>query len=144
MEAQGLKGEESVTQEQSAGKRTILVVEDFDETRFMIKVVLEMSGYRVLEATNGVEAVEGARRERPDLILMDIGLPLMDGFEATRAIRDESGLAGVPVVAVSAHATAEYRVKALTVGCDEYVTKPVDFALLNSLVRRLLTRRDES
>src|SRR5919202_1077881 len=144
MSARGLEWDKGVQEKQSKDQRTILVVEDFDETRFMIKVVLEMSGYHVLEATNGVEAVEVARRERPDLILMDIGLPLMDGFEATRAIRDESDLAGVSVVAVSAHATAEYRVKALTVGCDEYVTKPVDFALLNNLVRRLLTRRDES
>src|SRR5919199_1286842 len=91
------KGEECVKQRESAGQRTILVVEDFDETRFMMKVVLEMSGYRVLEATNGVEAVEVARRERPDLILMDIGLPLMDGFVATRTIRDEADLAGVPI-----------------------------------------------
>src|SRR5919202_2742645 len=114
MEAQGLKGEECVKRRESAGQRTILVVEDFDETRFMMKVVLEMSGYRVLEATNGIEAVEVARRERPDLILMDIGLPLMDGFEATRAIRDEGDLAGMSVVAEAANATAEYRVKAHT------------------------------
>src|SRR5919202_2138543 len=123
MEAQGLKGEECVKRRESAGQRTILVVEDFDETRFMMKVVLEMSGYRVLEATNGVEAVEVARREHPDLILMDIGLPLMDGFAAARTIRAEADLASVPIVAISAHATAEYRVRAVTVGCDEYVTK---------------------
>ena len=144
MKVQDLKGEESAKQKQSAGKRRILVVEDFNETRFMMKVVLEMSGYHVLEATNGVEAVATARRERPDLILMDIGLPLMDGFAATRTIRAEAELADVAIVAVSAHATAEYRVKALTVGCDEYLTKPVDFAHLNNLVRRLLTRQDVS
>lgn len=144
MGARGLEQNTGVQEKQATDKRTILVVEDFDETRFMIKVVLEMSGYRVLEATNGVEAVEVARRERPDLILMDMGLPLMDGFEATRAIRDEGDLGGVPVVAVSAHATAEYRVKALTVGCDEYITKPVDFVHLKNLVKRLLTRRAEA
>jgi CheY-like chemotaxis protein len=113
-------------------------VEDFTETRFMLRVAMEMSGYRVLEATNGLEAVEVTRREHPDLILMDIGLPVMDGFAATRTIRNEKDLAGVRIVAVSAHATAEYRVRAVAAGCDEYVTKPVDLVRLENLVKRLM------
>lgn len=126
------------TKPATQSRATVLVVEDFDETRFMIKVSLELRGYRVVEAVNGQQAVEVARRERPDLILMDLSLPLMDGFAATRVIREEAGLSEVPIVAVTAHATAEYRVKALAAGCDEYLTKPVDFARLEDLMEGLL------
>ena len=117
---------------------TVLVVEDFDETRFMLKLALEMSGYNVLEAVNGEEAVDIARREQPDLILMDLSLPLLDGFAATRSIREETQLSNVPIVAVTAHVTADYRVKALAAGCNEYVTKPLDFEKLERLINDLL------
>ena len=138
MELQAAKTEHTFEPGSSTEARTILVVEDFTETRFILRISLEMSGYRVLEATNGLEAVEVARRERPDLILMDIGLPLMNGFEAARAIREDDDLAGVPIVAVSAHATAEYRVKAVAVGCTEYVTKPIDLCRLGTIVKSLM------
>ena len=117
---------------------TVLVVEDFDETRFVLKLSLELRGYRVLEALNGHEAVEIARREPLDLILMDLSLPVLDGFAATRRIREEARSRDVPIVAVTAHATAEYRVKALAAGCNEYVTKPIDFDKLGHLLNRLL------
>ena len=117
---------------------TVLVVEDFDETRFVLKLSLELRGYRVLEALNGQEAVEIARREPLDLILMDLSLPVLDGFAATRRIREEARSRDVPIVAVTAHATAEYRVKALAAGCNEYVTKPIDFDKLGHLLNRLL------
>lgn len=122
---------------------TVLVVEDFDETRFMIKVSLELSGYRVVEATNGLEAVEVAQREHPDLVLMDIGLPLMDGFTATRRIREDRELSKVPIVVVSAHATPEYRVKALAAGCTEYLTKPIDFERLKKVLAILARPLDD-
>ena len=138
MEGQGQKREKTAEHKRSTKGRTILVVEDFDETRFMLRVSLEMNGYHVLEATNGVEAVEMARSGHPDLILMDIGLPLMDGFAATRNIRAEMDMASVPIVAISAHATAEYRVRAKSVGCNEYVTKPIEMGQLETLVRRLM------
>ena len=118
--------------------RTVLVVEDFDETRFVLKLSLELRGYRVLEALNGQEAIEIARREPLDLILMDLSLPILDGFAATRRIREEARSRDVPIVAVTAHATAEYRVKALAAGCNEYVTKPIDFDKLGYLLNRLL------
>ena len=118
--------------------RTILVVEDIDETRLMMRLVLELSGYCVLEAVDGQEAIEVARRERPDLIIMDIGLPVVDGLTATRLIREEAGSAEVPIVAVTARGTAECRVKALAAGCDEYVTKPINFDQLGTLLKRLL------
>ena len=124
--------------EQSSGEVTVLVVEDFEDNRFMMRRLLEMSGYRVIEAVNGQEAVETARRERPDLILMDLSLPLLDGLAATRRIREQDGLGKVPIVAVSAHDTADFHADALAAGCNEYVTKPIDFDQLESLLSRLV------
>ena len=122
------------TRPKQSDETTVLVVEDFDETRFMLKLSMELNGYRVLEAINGQQAVEVAQREHPDVILMDIGLPVMDGCKATRLIREDKALRNVTIVAVSANATAEYRVKALAAGCDEYVTKPIDLDNLMTLI----------
>lgn len=129
--------DETLHQTKSTDK-TILVVEDFDETRFMIKLSLELNGYRVLEAVNGQQAVDVARREPLDLILMDLDLPVLDGFAATRLIREDSRLRDIPIVAITAHATAETRVRAYDTGCDEYLTKPLDFEKLATLLDRLL------
>ena len=115
-----------------------MVVEDFEDNRFMMKRLLEMSGYRVLEAINGHEAVEMAKRERPDLILMDLSLPLLDGLSATRRIRQQPELKELPIVAVSAHDTSDFHADALAAGCNDYVTKPIDFEQLESLLARLL------
>ena len=117
---------------------TVLVVEDFEDNRFMMRRLLEMSGYRVVEAVNGQEAVEAARRERPDLILMDLSLPKLDGLAATRRIRQHDGLGQTPIVAVSAHDTADFHAEALAAGCNEYVTKPIDFDQLVKLLGRLI------
>ena len=119
--------------------KTVMVVEDFEDNRFMMRRLLEMSGYRVVEAVNGQEAVEIALRERPDLILMDLSLPLLDGLAATRRIREQPDLRQVPIVAVSAHDTADFHADALAAGCNEYVTKPIDFDQLDSLLQRLTT-----
>ncbi len=120
------------------GPRTVMVVEDFEDNRFMMRRLLEMSGYHVLEAINGEEAVKIAQRERPDLILMDLSLPLLDGLAATRRIREVEELRDVPIVAVSAHDTADFHADALAAGCNDYVTKPIDFDQLESLLTRLL------
>src|ERR671929_306014 len=80
----------------SDSRPVVLVVEDFEDNRFMMRRLLEMSGYRVVEAVNGEQAVEAARRERPDIILMDLSLPMLDGLTATRRIREQDGLARVP------------------------------------------------
>ena len=117
---------------------TIMVVEDFEDNRFMMRRLLEMSGYRVVEAENGEEAIERARSERPDLILMDISLPLLDGWAATRRIRKLTELSRIPVVAVSAHDTADFHAEALAAGCNEYLTKPIDFDELERLLERFL------
>ncbi|MDT4953086.1 MAG: two-component system, cell cycle response regulator DivK [Acidobacteriota bacterium] len=119
---------------------TIMVVEDFEDNRFMMRRLLEMSGYRVLEAVNGEEAVELAWRERPGLILMDLSLPQLDGLAATRRIRQYPEMRHVPIVAVSAHDTADFHADALAAGCNDYVTKPIDFDQLEALLSRLLPK----
>ncbi len=126
--------------EQNGAAQTILVVEDFEDNRFMLRRLLEMSGYRVVEAVNGEQAVEAAERERPDLILMDLSLPKLDGLAATRRIR-QNGVSGVPIVAVSAHDTTDFHADALAAGCNEYVTKPIDFDQLEELLKRLLKKQ---
>lgn len=124
--------------EKNADAQTVLVVEDFEDNRFMMRRLLEMSGYRVVEAVNGEQAVESAVSQQPDLILMDLSLPKLDGLAATRRIRQHEGLARTPIVAVSAHDTTDFHADALAAGCNEYVTKPIDFDELESLLKRLL------
>ncbi len=121
------------------GNETVLVVEDFEDNRFMMRRLLEMSGYRVLEAINGQEAIDLARRELPHLILMDLSLPQLDGLAATRRIRQHPELRDVPIVAVSAHDTADFHADALAAGCNDYVTKPIDFDWLDELLSSLLS-----
>ena len=123
-----------------SGPPVVMVVEDFEDNRFMMRRLLEMSGYRVLEAINGEEAVELAHRERPQLILMDLSLPQLDGLAATRRIRQHADLREVPIVAVSAHDTADFHADALAAGCNDYVTKPIDFDQLEALLSRLLPK----
>ena len=129
-----------MTESNGAGP-TVLVVEDFEDNRFMMRRLLEMSGYRVVEAVNGEQAVEVAANERPDLILMDLSLPKLDGLAATRRIRQSNGLSHVPIVAVSAHDTSDFHADALAAGCNEYVTKPIDFDQLESLLKKLLEKQ---
>ena len=124
--------------EKAKPAQTVMVAEDYEETRHMLKLALELEGYRVLEADNGRDACEMARRLRPDLIVMDLTLPVLDGFAATRRIREEEGLRDVPIIAITAHGTPEYRHKALAAGCSEYFTKPVDVNRLGRVIKSLL------
>ena len=116
----------------------VLVVEDFEDTRFLVRLELEKRGFRVVEATDGAQGVECAFRERPDIIIMDIGLPLIDGIEATRRIRHDASMRDVLILALTAHHETEYRAQALAAGCDAYLTKPIDFDWLIDLLGRLL------
>ena len=116
--------------------RTIMVVEDYDDTRLLLKRGLEGLGYSVLEASNGQEAVDIAGRVRPDLILMDLDLPILDGIAATQQIRQQANLEGVPIVAVTAYPMSYTRVKAFAKGCDEYMSKPIDMNELAQVVDR--------
>jgi two-component system, cell cycle response regulator DivK len=118
--------------------RTIMVVEDYDDTRMFLKIGLEELGYSVLEATNGQEAVDIASREHPDLILMDLDLPILDGIAATQRIRQQTEMERVPIVAVTAYPMSYTHVKAFAKGCDEYMAKPIDMDELERLVRRYL------
>jgi|SRR5262245_6931277 len=117
-------------------KKTFLVVEDFEDSRFMMRRLLEMAGYQVLEASDGEQAVRMASEKRPALILMDLSLPKLDGLSATREIRKKRDLRNIPIVAVSAHDSPQTRAEALAAGCNEYVTKPVDFDNLNAILKR--------
>jgi CheY-like chemotaxis protein len=101
----------------------------------MMGRLLEMCGYRVLEAADGREAVQVAEGERPDVVLMDLQMPVLDGFTATSVIRRTEGICGVPVIAVSAQSTEDFVAAARRVGCDHFVAKPVDFDHLLELVR---------
>ena len=106
----------------------------------MMRQLLEMAGHKVIEATDGEQAVEVALQKKPTIILMDLSLPKLDGLAATREIRRHETLREVPILAVSAHDGDESRAAALEAGCDDYVTKPIDFDHLNNLVRRYLKR----
>src|SRR6266481_605352 len=125
-------------------KKFFLVVEDFEDSRFMMRRLLEMAGYNVLEASDGEQAVKMAVEARPVLILMDLSLPKLDGLSATRQIRQKRGLKAVPIVAVSAHDSPQSRTEALEAGCDEYVTKPIDFDHLTKLLQRFVAASGHS
>ncbi|MEP6568870.1 MAG: response regulator [Acidobacteriota bacterium] len=121
-----------------ADSATVLLVEDTEDNRQMMRTLLEMSGFHVVEALNGKEAIELARRLRPQIILMDLSLPFVDGIAATRQIRRLPGLSEVPIVVVSAHDTADFHSLALAAGCNAYVTKPIHYPELEEVVNRLL------
>ena len=120
-------------------RKTIMVVEDYDDTRLLLKKGLEGLGYSVLEASNGQEAVDIAEREHPDLILMDLDLPILDGIAATQRIRQQTGLESVPIVAVTAYPMSYTHVKAFAKGCNEYMPKPIDMTELENVVHRYLS-----
>ena len=117
---------------------TILVVEDYEDTSLAMRLALEDRGYRILEAADGAQAVEVAARERPDIILMDLQLPVMDGLSATERIRANPDLSETIIVAVTAHNETDYRARALAAGCNAFVSKPIDFEWLNDLLVSLV------
>jgi len=119
-------------------QQKILLVEDTEDNRFMMHRLLEMDGYIVVEARNGQEAVTIARAEKPQLILMDLSLPVIDGLAATRLLRRIPEFAETPIIAVSAHDTADFKAEALAAGCNSYITKPIDFSELEELIKSLL------
>jgi two-component system cell cycle response regulator DivK len=124
--------------EKDSRDRTILIGEDFDDARYLMRLALEDLGYLIIEAENGAKAVEIAQRERPDIILMDLSLPIMDGMAATEKIRASEGLDGIPIIAVTAHQETDFRVGAKAAGFDAYVTKPIDIDSLSELIKGLL------
>ncbi len=121
----------------------VLLVEDTEDNRMMMRRLLELSGYEVSEAINGVEAVRAAENETPNVILMDLSLPVVDGLSATRRIRQLPDLARVPIIAVSAHDTADFHAEALAAGCDAYITKPIDYSELEDLITGLTAQHQK-
>ena len=121
------------------GRYTIMVAEDYDDTRTMMRQLLEMNGYEVVEAANGQEAVELVRQNCPDLILMDLNMPLMDGLAATEQIRECREMCkSVTILAITAHDTYGMKEAALEAGCNGYLTKPIDFDHLQKVINRIL------
>ena len=123
---------------QEKSKPTILVVDDFDDSRLLLRTWLERKGFQVIEAENGNEAVSQAESQRPDLIIMDLEMPELDGLAATRKIRNMQELKGVPVLAVSAYGADQFREDALAAGCNEYVNTPFEPDDLEKLIRSLV------
>jgi two-component system cell cycle response regulator DivK len=128
----------------SAARYRVLLVEDVEDVRAVVRAALEAEGYEVIEAADGISAVESALVERPDAIIMDMSLPRLDGYRATKLIRQEPALRGVPVVACTALNRWEWRGKSIAAGCDAFVTKPIDFAQLSAVLSQLLARRRAS
>jgi len=124
--------------EKDSRDRTVLIVEDSDDARYFMRLALEQQGYIVVEAENGARAVEVAQLERPDIILMDLSLPIMDGLAATERIRASQDLNAIPIVAVTAHQETDFRLGAKAAGFDAYVTKPIDIDFLGDLINGLL------
>jgi CheY-like chemotaxis protein len=122
--------------------RTVLLVEDFDDTRLMMKMWLVKNGYRVVEAETGEEAINVAQRELPDLIIMDVMMPGMNGLDATQRIREYQALRRTPIVAVSAYGANEYRSLAIEAGCNEYVSTPFDPGALAELIKSLIAKSE--
>ena len=124
-------------------KSKVLVVEDYEDTREFMKFLLQDYGFDVSEATNGYEAIEAAKRQVPDLILMDISMPGMDGLTAARKIREASGPRKPAIIAITAYGEAARR-KALEAGCDGSLSKPIDFEDLEPVLSRYLPKENRA
>jgi CheY-like chemotaxis protein len=120
----------------------VLYVEDNDDNIYMLKMRLELLGdFEVLTAEDGEKGCEVAAAEQPDIILMDLEMPVVDGWEATRRLRGNPQTRDIPIIALSAHALAGERDKAIAAGCDEFDTKPIEFDRLVATVQRIVARR---
>ena len=123
----------------------LLYVEDNDDNIYMLKMRLELlDDFEVLTAENGEKGCEVAAAESPDIILMDLEMPVVDGWEATRRLKSNPKTRDIPVIAFSAHALAGERHKALSAGCDEFETKPIEFDRLVATIRRILAVRKDA
>ena len=122
--------------------KRILIIEDQEDNRAILRDLLTAAGYTYLEAVNGAEGIAVAGREKPDLILMDIQLPEVDGYEATRRIKADPALSVIPIIAVTSYALSGDEAKARAAGCDDYVTKPFSPRALLAKVRQHLGSED--
>jgi len=120
--------------------KTVLVVEDDQDNREMLIKLLKHNGYRAIEAVDGEEAVERTKAENPDLILLDLYIPKMDGYEVTRILKGDEDLRGIPIIAITAHAMKGKREEALAAGFDGYITKPINVRELPQQIEHFLRR----
>ena len=118
--------------------KRVLVVDDFDDSRFSLSTLLKIEGYEVIEATDGAQAIEKALSDKPDLILMDLSLPVIDGLSATRQIRQSDAMKRVPIIALTAHDLIDIQNQAQDAGCTDYAPKPIDFTLLIDMMTKYL------
>ena len=119
-------------------RETVLVVEDQEDNRRILSVYLEYVGYRVVSAVNGAEGVATAREQRPNVIVMDISMPVLDGYQALRLLREDPELGEIPVIALTAHALSTDREAVLAAGFDSYLAKPIEPRLVAAEVRRII------
>ena len=117
--------------------KKILIAEDYADTRSFMKYLIESYGYQVLEAENGQEAVEKVKSNKPDLVLMDMSMPVVDGLTATKIIRESDEATKLPIIAVTAYGHSFYR-QAIEAGCDDLINKPLDFTQLEPLLNQYL------
>ena len=130
--------------ETAAAPATVLIVEDNVDNRAIYRTILEHYGHRVIEAEDGEAGIRKVREEQPDVVLMDISIPLIDGHEATRILKADPATAKIPIIALTAHALAEDRVRAVEAGCDTYISKPAEPRHVAKVVERFLAERRDS
>lgn len=118
--------------------RTVLLVEDNEDNLMIYSTILRHSGFEVIEARDGQAGVDTAKAKRPGLILMDVSIPLIDGWEATRRLKADPATADIPIIALTAHALASDQQKAVEAGCDGYIAKPAEPRLVLATVKRFL------
>jgi CheY-like chemotaxis protein len=125
-----------------ARKKTVLLVEDNEDNLVVYRTILEHVGYTVIEARDGEEGISRAQSELPDIILMDISIPKLDGWEATERLKGDGNTSEIPIIALTAHALEEDRMKAMRVGCDGYLAKPVEPRRVVQEVEKLIGPAD--
>ncbi len=122
-------------------QRIIMLAEDTDDIRYLVKIMLEMKGYRVVEAANGRQALDRAAEEHPDLIFMDLSMPILNGWEAARQLRLNPDTQEIPIVGLSAHCRGGWREEALEAGCDECIQKPIDDVALDKVLAHYFNQK---
>jgi len=122
----------------TTGKR-VLLVEDFEDSRTGLSKLLQIEGYEVIEATDGAQAIEFAATAKPDLILMDLSLPFVDGLTASKRIKENDSTSSIPIIALSAHDMEDVQKMVTLAGCTDFMTKPVDFPALLDMLSRYLS-----
>lgn len=134
------KTDEPIRKQTMISPKRVLLVEDFEDSRTGLRKLLEIEGYEVIEAADGAQAIEVALSSKPDLILMDLSLPILDGFIATKTIKADATMSEIPIIALSAHDVDDVQKMVTNAGCIDFVTKPVDFSVLLARMAKYLAR----